>query len=185
MPTNRPVALLDVDGVLADFHRPTLDFVEREFGVRHSLSDFPTWDIIETVGRQHQPAIEAHWMTPGWCRDIPTYEGAVDGVGTLREVADVYFVTAQMTHSPYWMWERVQWLKEHFGADDKHVVFTLSKHLVRGDVLVDDKASNIAPWVAAHPDKQGVLWSQPFNRLETIPPRTLRCNVWGDVFRLL
>ena len=122
-------ALVDVDGVLADFHKHTLDFLDHRFGIQHDVANFPTWDLFATVDRKYQAETEAHWASPGWCATIPVYPGAVEGVAMLREVAEVYFVTAQMTHSPHWMWERVQWLKQNFGADDRHVVFTLSKHL--------------------------------------------------------
>ena len=182
----RKTVLVDVDGVLGDFHVHTLRGLPA-LGIHGVTWDQITraWDIIGSVGHEHREAIESHWGTRGWCKDIPVYEGAKDGVRALREVADVYFVTAQMTHAPYWMWERVQWLKEHFDADDRHVVFTLSKHLVLGDVLVDDKLSNVTSWTKAHPAKQGVLWSQPFNRLDVLPPTVVRCRNWDEVLRLI
>lgn len=178
--------LLDVDGVLADFHKPTLEFLERRFGLRYDLSSFPTWDIFATVGREYQPETERHWAEEGWCAAIPLYEGAVEGVRLLRDSgAEVFFVTAQMTHAPFWMWERVQWLKRHFDADDRHVVFTLSKHLVVGDVLVDDKPSNVASWTAAHPTRHAVLWDQPTNAGVETPPGAVRCGSWADVARMM
>lgn len=173
--------LVDVDGVLADFLAPSLDFLRREFKLDYDSSTFPTWDLFETVDCRYLMAMETHWRQPGWCRDIPVYEGAQDAVMALREVADVYFVTAQMLHAPYWMWERVQWLKEHFSAEDRHIVFTLAKYLVEGDVLIDDKPSNICSWAAAHPTKQGVLWTQPYN-LDHVPSENvMRCGSWAEV----
>jgi 5'(3')-deoxyribonucleotidase len=177
--------LLDVDGVLADFLTPSLDFVRREFGVTHSADTFPTWDLFETVDRRYQAAMEAHWAQPGWCRDIPPYEGAGAAVMSLREVADVYFVTAQMLHAPCWMWERVQWLKEHFAADDRHVVFTLAKYLVDGDVLVDDKPANVCSWADANPARRGVLWTQPYNVGHEPAGNVVRCGSWDEVRALL
>lgn len=63
--------LLDVDGVLADFHAPTLSFLEQEFGAKHDLLSFPTWDIFQTVDRALMPAVEERWATQGWCEAIP------------------------------------------------------------------------------------------------------------------
>ena len=177
--------LVDVDGVLADFTTPSLDFLRREFKVDHDPATFPTWDLFETVDRRYLGAMETHWAQPGWCRAIPVFEGAQEAILALREVADVYFVTAQMLHAPYWMWERVQWLKEHFAAEDRHIVLTLAKYLIDGDVLVDDKASNVISWANAHPTKLGVLWTQPTNLTHVPKGNVVRCGSWDEVSRLV
>lgn len=173
--------LLDVDGVLADFLSPSLAFLDHEFGVKQDAQTFPSWDLFETIDRRYQEAMATHWAQPGWCRAIPVYGGAQEAVMALREVADVYFVTAQMLHAPYWMWERVQWLKEHFAADDRHIVLTLAKYLIVGDVFVDDKPANVNAWAAAHPEKQGVLWTQPYNTSHTPTGNVMRCGSWRDL----
>ena len=177
--------LLDVDGVLADFLPPSLDFLRQEHGADHDPHTFPTWDLFETVDSRLRGAMETHWAQPGWCRSIPVMEGAQDGVRALREVAYVYFVTAQMIHAPYWMWERVQWLKEHFAAEDRHIVLTLAKYLIEGDVLVDDKPSNVCAWAAARPTKHGVLWTQPSNLGFDPVGNVVRLGSWQDVLRLV
>lgn len=182
----RKTLLLDCDGVTADFALHTFNALPG-LGVPPVTWEHFTraWDIIEAVGTQHQEAIEAYWAAQGWCESIPLYAGAQEGVAALQEVADVYFVTTQMTHAPYWMWERMQWLKKHFAVDDRHVVFTLSKHLVLGDMLIDDKPSNVASWCKSHPTKQGVLWDQPFNRSAEVPVGATRIGSWERVLSLL
>jgi 5'(3')-deoxyribonucleotidase len=177
----KPRVLIDVDGVLANFLSPSLSFLDHEFGVKVDPHTFPTWDLFETIDRRYLVAVETHWAQPGWCRAIPVYEGAQDAVMALREVADVYFVTAQMLHAPYWMWERVQWLKEHFSAEDRHIVLTLAKYLIEGDVLIDDKPANVRSWAAAHPEKQGVLWTQSYNLNHTASENVVRCGSWREV----
>lgn len=172
-------ALVDVDGVLADFHAHTFDFVETELGAV-SPDAHTSWDIIPALGRQYENAVLERWASEGWCRTIPVLEGAREGIAALREVADVYFVTAQMVHSPFWMWERMQWLKEHFAARDGHVVFTLSKYLVAGDVMVDDKPSNVDLWAKHHPTKKAILWDQPWNQ-DALGMR--RARSWDDLLR--
>lgn len=182
----RKTALIDVDGVVADFSLHTFNALPA-IGITGVSWETITqqWDIMHTLGKQHQEAVEGHWAAKGWCSSLPVYEGSQEGVRALREVADVYFVTAQMTYAPHWMWERVQWLKEHFGANEEHIVFTLSKHLVVGDVLVDDKPSNVASWCKAHPTKQGVLWDQPFNRSAEVPTGAQRIGSWEKVLHLV
>lgn len=177
--------LVDIDGVVANFHGSTLSFVSNTLGVEHDLQTFRGWDIIQSVGIQHRTAIEAEWTRKGWCLELPPYEGAIEGVELLRSVADVYFVTAQMPDAPYWMYERIQWLKEHLKADERHIVITMAKHLVVGDVLVDDKPENINGWVQAHPGKKGVLWEQPYNAYALIQTEAVRSSSWEEVYQLL
>lgn len=177
---DQPVVLLDVDGVLADFHLHTFDFMWDRFGVGINAQEFPKWDILSELDPAHRDEVAAKWASPGWCARIPVYPGAREGVAALREVARVYFVTAQLAHSPTWTWERTSWLQEHFGAQIEDVVFTLSKYLVRGDLLVDDKPEHVTSWGAAHPEKVAILWERPWNTNAVVPHRASR---WDEVVR--
>ena len=174
----RPRVLLDVDGVLADFLTPSLTILTRLSGREWVPSDFPTWDLFDTVPRKFEQPFYDAVNTPGWCRDIPVHEDSVEGVARLREHADIYIVTSPMNHVPTWTHEREQWLKAHFGIEPKKVVHTSAKYICRGDVLVDDRPSNIEAWEAEHPDGVGLLWDQPYNRDDDAG---VRVRTWAQV----
>lgn len=174
----RKKVLLDVDGVLAAFHVKALAEINDKYGTKLDINTFPSWHITEGMPPKMQQEVHDSWRTEGWCLGIPVFESSVMAVQKLREVADVYFLTAQMIDSPYWMWERTQWLKQHFQAQDADIIFTLSKQMVMGDVLVDDKPENIQHWSEAHPTKTALLWDQSYNRHFDYP---LRVSLWEEV----
>ena len=173
-----PRVLLDVDGVLADFLSPSLEILSRLSGQLWVPSDFPTWDLFDTVSREFERPFFDDVNKLGWCQALPVYEDAIEGVSRLREHADIYIVTSPMNHVPTWTHEREQWLKEHFSIEPKKVVHTSAKYICRGDVLVDDRPSNIEAWEAEHPDGVGLLWNQPYNQGVRVG---VRVRTWAQV----
>jgi 5'(3')-deoxyribonucleotidase len=113
------------------------------------------------------------------------FPGAQEAVATLHKEAEVIFVTAAMSGNPHWMWERSQWLATHFNVTDRNIVFTWAKHVVTGDVFVDDKLSNIIEWHTEHGGHATpVLWDKPHNRSEP-PQGVVRTNSWDTVINLV
>jgi 5'(3')-deoxyribonucleotidase len=182
----KPRVLIDVDGVLANFVGATIRDMEAHHGFSMSHDDVTTWDIISSFpvdASRLGDTMRSRWREPGWCASIPVYEGAVEGISILRDLADVFFVTAPMSGAPHWMWERSLWLSQHFNADERDIVFTSSKHLVSGDVFVDDKPSNVMEWLHGHHFGRGVpvIWDRPYNRGYGLPPVTIRTSDWSVV----
>lgn len=184
----KPIVLLDVDGVLADFLGGCLR-VLRRFGVDADARHVTTWRIEDALGlaaEQRHELMQA-WARPGFCTRLEPYPGAVEGVHELRELARVYPVTAPMWSCPTWEHERREWLVEHFGFDRADVINTHAKHRVDGDVLVEDRADTLAAWRVARIEERaqwahGVLWGRPYN--ERSDWAGIRTNSWSAVVRL-
>lgn len=162
----RPVVLLDCDGVLADFVGAALELINDQLGKRFTRDDVTGWDFTASLGLQ--PDVGA-WIkrqigaTKGFASSLDAYPGAVDGVRRLCEVAEVYVVTAPWNSNATWAFERESWLKHNFGIGHDRVIHTSAKHLVHGDILVDDKTSTCKQWRAAWPDGVVLRWSTPHN----------------------
>lgn len=172
--------ILDVDGVSANFVQATLDSLVGLGGPRMGHDDIATWDIFGSMPPGWNDRLLREWHKPGWCRGIPLYEGSLDGIGALREVAPVVFATTAMPGAPHWMWERDQWLRAHLGASDNDIVFVADKRVVSGTVFVDDKAANVRAWHREHPGGVAVLWNRPYNRVEgaDLPGAVIRTSSW-------
>ena len=175
-------ALVDVDGVLLDFLTPSFAIIEMLTGKQYKPSDLTTWDIFDTVGKQWEQAFFDVCNLPGFARRCQPLPGAVEGMRRLQEVAEVYIVTSPMNHNPTWTHERVLSLMEHFGIHHKKIVHTSAKYLCVGDVLVDDRPSNIEAWEAEHLNGTGLLWDQPYNRDSKAGFRVLD---WDQVLKVL
>lgn len=153
----KPRVLLDCDGVLADFHTPCLEIINEITGQNHSLKEINDWNIFDSFGIDGDTRAKVYerMNAPGWCSRLKPYPGSIDGVAALRDIADVYVVTAPM-QGETWHRERERWLWDHFGLEEKRVVHTSSKHLVHGDVLIDDKDDNLVAWCKERVNQYGV-----------------------------
>jgi len=177
--------LLDIDGVVADFLASAFDILHKITGRRYVATDLHDWDIFETVPREHEDAFYDAWGEPGTCFSIPVIPGSHEGVQGLQERGDLYVVTSPMASVKTWTNERDRWLQKHFGIPHKRVVHTASKFLVSGDVLIEDKPSNLIKWLEHHPEGIGILWSQPYNERVNLGSRVHRVRSWEDVFAVL
>lgn len=184
---SRPVVLVDVDDVLADFYTSALRIVGEILGCDVTAGPRTTWDIIDAFGftDAQTAAFKQAVGRSAFCASLVPYPGAREGIARLREIADVYAVTAPF-HSLHWVSERDWWLAEHFGFTRKQIVHTDAKYLVTGDVFIDDKPDHIRRWAARHTGA-AVLWAQPYNvdafaagKFEFIG-RVYRTGSWGVV----
>ena len=173
--------LHDVDGVLANFLKATLIVLEELGGPRVDPLTFHEWDLLKTIPAEFHEGLWAAWRSPGFCADLEAYPGAQDGVKRLKGMAEVFFVTSPMGQSPHWMWERDRWLRQLVDATSHEIVFMNAKHIVTGDVLIDDKPDHVLEWKRYHPGGTGVLWAQSYNRHTELPEGVIRTNSWAHV----
>ncbi len=66
-------------------------------------------------------------------------EGAIDAVNKLREVHDVYILSAPSVNNPSSYSGKRIWIENHFDFElAKRLILCTNKGLLRGDVLIDD-----------------------------------------------
>lgn len=154
--------LLDVDGVLGDFHTPCIHIINELMGTSHKVEDFDDWDIFDAlkVPTDVRKKVYDRMHEVGWCTNLGIYDGAVDGVRALREICDVYFVTSPMD-SLTWEGERRRWVSKHFNVPRSTVLNASAKYVCAGDFLVDDKIDNLIKWQKGHPGGVPIRWIMP------------------------
>jgi len=166
---NRPIALVDVDGVICDFTRFYIRCAKR---ARVLPTDFDDawqpnhWSIGKSLDltREGREAVHRVLSTHGAVHlGMEPYEGALLGVKKLMLVADVYFPTASFKDNTTWESDRRAWFRDHLGEEAaSRLIFTDHKDVVFGDVFVDDKPENLLAWKKRW-SGLGVLWPQPYN----------------------
>ncbi len=174
--------LLDCDGVLADFVGAYLKLLGSTQDRWHTPAEVTRFDIGASLGLTPEQASaikRAIGTAEGFARKLEPCPGAMAGVLALRQVADVYVVTSPWNSNPTWTHDREWWLKKHFDIPHSHVIHGSAKHLVHGDVFVDDKTDVVQAWQAAHPNGIGVRWTTPHNRLDEY--RGASTCSWEDV----
>ncbi len=156
--------LLDCDGVLSDFITPALRVVELLTGKQYAHDDVTDWDLDVLVPEGQRETFWEACSAPGFARNMQPYPGAVAAVEALRTRHNVFVVTAYMHSSKTWVHDRDAWLHHYFGFMQRDIVHTKAKHLIAGDVFVDDKPSNVREWQMEHTDGIGLIFDRPHNR---------------------
>jgi 5'(3')-deoxyribonucleotidase len=165
--------LVDVDGVVADLvsrlcQFPGLRHLTPEHCTTPKFSDDPNLTDLE------KKLLAGAMEMRGAVRDLPLHDGARDMVRRFRDNAhEVVFLTHHYETSQTWVYDRSQWLAEHFPGIP--VIYTKHKELVPGDALVEDTPINLERWLYAnktrgHGPVRGFLVRRPWNRSYNFPP---------------
>jgi len=123
------------------------------------------------------------------CIDIstlPAFPDAIDFIYSVTRRHEVYFVTSYIEGIPLWKHHREKWLREHFQSLSTRVVHTKHKHLISGDVLIDDCLRNVFGWLQEHPTGTAFVPPKSWNRYihregGDIHKRIIRTNSWADI----
>jgi hypothetical protein len=156
--------LLDIDGVAADFISRALKYLEPiRPNIKHDditayRMEIPLGLTEAQTALWHQAICER-----GYCASIPAYDGAKEGVARLKELGDVHPVTFPFPGSPWWFLERETWLQEHLGIDPGLAVYTKAKHLIAGDVFIEDTTSYLIEWRKHNPDGVAIRMARAYN----------------------
>lgn len=183
---NKPVFLVDVDGVVADFTELYLRTARAVLGYQAAPFGFQplTWDIEECLDltKAQKETVKRELQRNGIATHQQPLRGAQEGICLLAERgAEIVFVTAPLSGSPTWSFERAGWLLSRFGGHGTRVIHTDYKEYVSGDVLIDDKAENIRAWKKRHPGGVAVLWAAPSNASTPSDDYDARTNSWENV----
>lgn len=172
------IILLDVDGVLADFHGGILELIRDLFGLNLTIQDFKNWDYTSALeSEQMKKELREHIKQAGFISGLKPYPEAQEAVGKLRALSEVYCVTSPNHTVPTWIPERYEWLTHYFSISPQDVILTGKKHLIDGDVMIDDHPGNVASWNTKHPNGFGYLWDRPYTKDAYLP----RIDRWDDI----
>lgn len=152
--------LMDVDGVLADFVGGVISLLNG----RMIREDIKEWQFIEALPERDKLLVKAYMKNPGFWQLLPVIDGAKAGIAKLREKHEVIFVTSPWVSCKEWEFRRRRWLKRHFKAENRDIVFTHNKALVKGDLIIDDRPKNLQEWLKANAVRgHGLLYAQSYN----------------------
>lgn len=162
------IILLDADGPLFDLTGASVRAVNDHWDMDHYPEHWTQWDAHFLDRRHHQWMKDALWRDPEFWLRLPTTAGAVFGVEKLRKAGhDIHVVTSSFESCKGWEHARRAALRTQFDIDAKFVTVTAQKHLVCGDVFVDDKIENVVAWGARWQRQLGAayLYDLPHNRV--------------------
>lgn len=182
---SKPIILVDMDGTIADFEEGRERLLKRLYP---EMNVIPAENITRFYGAEEyiypEDQKKAYEVTlqPGFFFNLPVIVGARAALFDMYEAGyDVQICTSPMRAAPDCELEKRAWAQKHFSWISK-VHVTKDKHLVYGDILIDDHEDPLRktgakldeiigfkPWVH-------LLKDAPHNRKAQIP----RLVDWRD-----
>lgn len=154
----RPKIGLDWDDVTADFNQIAVDMANEtgRYQPPLTLDEIDSWEMS---GRIRE--IKQFYSDPLLYKRQKVSQENKEAVKKLREIADVYFITAV---APEFMGTRAMQILEEFpDFPPQNIILGTAKYLVQLDIVLDDAIHNIMDSIADYP----VLMRRPWNKKMT------------------
>lgn len=168
---------IDQDSTIYDLSTPWYVAHNKDYP-EHNLKveDVNGWDTAEVCKRNNCPAdIYSYFTLPEIWSDGKVIENATKIINGWHnyDISDLGIITTETNAMsiPY----KVEWLLHNFPyIKDIMINYkTHVKHLLRGDILIDDGIHNLTKWQGV-----AILYTQPWNEANTDLPRA---NNWHEV----
>jgi len=170
--------LLDVDGVIANFHISFIRYLNENYGTNIDETDEPTEYSIDKwcigIGSDKINTIIHEWLATGGYKTLPIYSGAKQFVYQLMDKFDVYIVTARIgdfhMNLPQKVIEGIKndtfdWFRQHNIPSDgiffehKKTDFCKAYNI---PIMIEDKLSTVVE--AANSGIKTVLMNRSYNQ---------------------
>lgn len=183
---------VDIDGVLADYPRSFVDFINKELGTDYTMDTVDSYDIYECLGISTELGVKLkdRYRQTGQKRFIPVCEGAKEMLTWLREQG---YKIMLLTARPYQEYKRIfadtlEWLDKNELPYDS-IIFDEKKEerLIkefgkdRIEFFIDDVASN-----ANNISRLGVpcyLVTRPYNKGAKLADGVTRIDKLEEVMK--
>ena len=169
-------AKVDIDGVVADLHDEWLKRYRRKYKHKLYKKDITDWYIHQFVIPECNTKIYDIAKNPKIYDRVKPIPNALEGVQALRDLGfTIVFTTACFEGQAG---RKFTWLKENNLWNEKdHYVETNSKHLIVGDLLIEDAYHN-----AMDSNCYSLLITQPWNVKYDYPNRM---NDWTEIISVI
>lgn len=158
--------LIDLDGVVADFVQAWCDEANRYYlpsMIHLSPSDITEWMMHKnTNGYMTREESESIWLENGFFLRLKPIDDAFNGILDLyksgHEIVFVSFCKRGFEDKLSWLQKETQ----YYGIKYE-TIFTHAKHMIDGDVFIDDYPENCKAWQTAHPTGTAICFAAPYN----------------------
>lgn len=153
---------VDMDEVLADTYGKHIELYNQEFNQDLKVEDIASGEVWQNVPKEHQKQVKKHAYLEGFFLDLKPMKDSIEVMQELYEKHEVYIATAA-TQFPNSLKEKSDWLAIYFPFIEwQHQIMCGHKFILRGDLLIDDRAYNLERFAG-----DTLLFSSPHNSNET------------------
>lgn len=139
---------IDMDQTLNDFTTSFVKVAEKILDedlsekAKNIGNDWGLQDVLFGDHPEKDMITEAIFNYPGFWLDMEPKELATKAVRELSRIANVYIVTFPWPTSATCFLEKYYWVKKHMPFFDmSKLIYIKDKHLLQGNIIVDDKPS--------------------------------------------
>lgn len=153
-----------MDSIIVSLTQTWLDAYNKDHEDTVTMEDIKTWNVSNHVKIGQK--INDYLYKDGFFLDLPAIEGAIE---TLKKIQDlghnVYIVS-----SPSWPGtsasDKITWARKHLPFINKRNIFLChQKHMVKGDILIDDSPDNLKMYKQHWPAARTMTIAYPYNAL--------------------
>jgi 5'(3')-deoxyribonucleotidase len=132
-----------MDEVIADTYGAHIELYNADFNDQLTLEMCEGGEVWQNVPVERQASVRRHATLPGFFRNLKPIPHSQSVLEKLSERHHVYIASAAMQF-PNSLEEKSDWLDEHFPFIHwKNRILCGDKHILRGDVLIDDRSYNL------------------------------------------
>jgi len=160
--------LIDSDGVVVDFINAFLHGYVVHGGIIPDGWEVSHFDSIKELPTKK--ALRAVWEDRFLFRVANPYPGAIDKLQQLNREYEVFIVTAYGKRADIHIPAKFAWYKKRASfLNWDQFIFTNQKHMIAGDVLIEDKQTTINRWASDHPQSRVICIRHPWNGPSMMP----------------
>lgn len=156
---SKKVILVDMDDVLEDLSWAWTRVLNQRYGTDVKRNELKEWDMCAAFPSLTRDQVYGLLDEEDFYNELRPLEGAPESLKALKDMGHaVYIVTATSGRSVRAKMEKC--LFKYFPyLTWQDVIITWNKHLIKGDILIDDGVHNLLGG-----DYAKILFSAPYNR---------------------
>ena len=156
--------LCDMDGIITDLLTKWLNRYNDEHGDDLTIADIKDPQVHKAVKPSVDTDIYRYIEEPDFFDDLKPIPGAIKSLTSLHmEGHDVFIATAH-ADNPQCASAKIRWVQEHLGFSRKQVILIHSKHMLKGDVFIDDTPKKLKAYRESWPKAKVLTIAYPYNQ---------------------
>jgi 5'(3')-deoxyribonucleotidase len=133
---SRPIIFLDLDGMAANLLAKLMSIHNQETGSNSTAEEL--WAVGGGTD-----GLDYYLDRPGIFRDLEPIEGFAEALPELQKLGEVH-IASSPSRNPDSATDKIRWVTERFPSPRRNIILIPNKHLLRGEVWLEDWGKNIA-----------------------------------------
>jgi 5'(3')-deoxyribonucleotidase len=135
--------IIDMDEVIADPMGAMINWYEKKYINKVNYDNIKEGSWLKAFPDEHHALVLDKLYSPGFFRDLPVMDDAVDVLKEMNSRYEIFIVSAAMEF-PNSLKDKHDWLLEYFPYFTwRQLVLCGDKRMIMGDHMIDDHLKNL------------------------------------------